>query len=231
MKARLLAFVFIISGFFLVPFHALAQNAEVISQNPEIEKALPGYTYYNVSRRGNQLFFFAFDPENQDVPFAWYRLNVKASAKPKRIFSSSEFSLLFQVAVSEDGKHALALSRTGEIWEANLAKKNGNGKARVGIFTKRFSHKEFARFKYPIFTPDSRYLLLHDLWENTLIILDAIEKDVSKGKVIEGFWLRERGGGELPEKGSNISVYEFFDGGKKVRFGGNVLNLETLTKE
>lgn len=230
MKKRLLAFLLVISGIFLLPATVSAESLEVISSYPEIEKALPGYTYYNVSRRGNQMFFFAFDPENEKIPFAWYRLNVKAPGKPKRIFSSSEFSLLFQVAFSQDAKMAVATSRTGEVWRMNPAKVNG--KARLGISTKRFSGAEFATYRFPVFTPDGRFLLLHNPWENNLLVLDLNERDLSKGKVIEDFWLRERGGGELPLKGSTISVYEFFDNGKKVRFGGKqVLNLETLTKE
>lgn len=101
----------------------------------------------------------------------------------------------------------------------------------MGVSTKRFSGVEFATYLYPAFTPDGNFLLLHNPWENSLLLLPAKENDLNKGIVIPDFWLTE-GGSDLPPSGMNISVYEFFEEGKKLRFGQHqILNLETFMKE
>ena len=229
---------FFLTVFFLFPHAALGQlntqsgntrfgeKEAVISQ---IKKHLPGYHYHNLSVGDSSGYFFAFHPDDTKTPFGWYRVSLKNKlAAPKLLLSSSQFSLVFRTAISPGGKEMITTSKTGEIAATNL--RTGK-KTTLGVFTSTFPLGEFATYSYPAYTPDGKHIILHNRWANTLLILRAKEKDINKGTVIPGFWLKETGG-ELPQSGENISVYEFSADGKKVTFGGgHVLNLETLTKE
>lgn len=222
--------------FLLIPHLLFAQSevggtGNVGKRNEEnvklrIEKKLPGYQYHNVFLKKGSAFFFAFHPEKEEIPFGWYRMGIK-TGRAKRLASSSEFNLIFRVAFSADGKEMLALSDTGEIIVTNL---RNNKKKSLGVYTSKFPSGEFATYNYPVYTPDGKYIILNNPWENSLRIVDAKTKDIAAGKEISGFWLIE-GGGDAPESGSDISAYEFLDNGKKVKFGEHVLDIETLSKE
>lgn len=195
-----------------------------------IEKTLPGYNHHNLSlTKDNRGLFFAYNPKNEKIPFGWYKIDgTNASARPKRIISSSEFSLLFRVAFSPDGSEFLTTSKTGEIAVTDL---KTNEKTTLGYYTTKIGSKEFATYSFPTYTPDGKYILIHNPWKNTLLIIDAVKKDIAAATVAKGFWLEELGG-ESPESGDSVAIYEFSPDGNQVTFAKHqVLDLGTAKKK
>lgn len=209
----------------------LSQNAQqnisllVDRAKARIHRKMRMYHYYNVQVFGDNAWFFAFHKTNHNIPFGWYRLDLtKKFSKAQRVLASSEFSLLFRSALSPSGKEIVVTSKTGEVFVQNLI----NGKKQsLGAY---ITDQDYPQYSYPSYTPDGRYLILHDPWENSLLVMNTASIDISAGTVIPGFWLTERGG-ETPEAGIDLSVYQFSDDGTQVTFGNHTLNLLTLTKE
>ncbi len=195
-----------------------------------IKATFPGYKQHNLKLYGSNAVFFAFHPKDANIPFGWYRMNAKDPlARPVRFLSSSEFSLLFKTAFSPDGSEMLVTAKTGEIFAENL---ETDEQISLGVFIENFTSGEFPAYSYPAYTPDGKYIILHNPWKNLLVLVDAQEKDVSKGTAVEGFWLPAAGGADTPEPGEDFSVYEFSEDGSRVTFfKDQVLNLETFTKE
>lgn len=211
-----------------VQTETLTQNSSAVSRAQIlIKRKMRLYHHYNIQVLGDDAWFFAFHKTNHNIPFGWYRLDLtKKFSRAERIVSSSDFSMIFRTALSPDGREMIMTSKTGEIFVQNLI----NGKKQsLGAYV---TNQDYSRYSFPTYTPDGRFLILHDPWDNSLLIVDAASMDISNGIIIPGFWLTEMGS-ERPESGVNLSIYHFSDDGTSVTFGdrGQTLNLLTITNE
>lgn len=190
-----------------------------------ISETLPGSEYHNLSVKGGKAVFFA----STDDGYGWYTLDpTDPAAWPVKVAESSRWNLIYRAAVSPDGKELITLSQTGEIIATDLTT---NVKSTIGVFTEQLGGAEQPKYSSVAYTPDGKYILLHNLWNSTLLVFDAHTKDVANGTVIAGFSISGSGGGETTS-GTDITLFEFSDDGKRMTFEKKyVLNLETLTKE
>ncbi|MEK7529083.1 MAG: hypothetical protein AAB592_04920, partial [Patescibacteria group bacterium] len=191
-----------------------------------IGETLPGAEYHNLSSKGEIAVFFAITGDG----FGWYTLNPSDPlAWPVQVAESSDFQLVHRTAFSPDGKEMITISETGEIFTTDL---DTSEKTNLGAFTEvsQYSGIEHGLYSFVVYTPDGKYIVFQNLWNSTLLVVDANTKNIKNGTVIAGFPISGSGGGES-ESGTDFSVFKFSDDGKKLIFEDEyILDLETLRK-
>lgn len=203
-------------------------GAVTVNAQHTFASSLPDRQFNNILATKNGSFAFAYNIASAKSPdFSWYMLPTEARTtasglasaqqnKPVQLTTPSDrLAQLLNIAFSPDGTSMIETRDSGEIVITTISI---GAHRSLGTYTIEAGHSKQARYEFPAYTPDGLNIVVHDPWENKLVVVPSDAKTLESGTIYKGFWVRPRAGEGFPAPNATVVLYTFSSDGSTVTF-------------